>query len=115
VVTPAGKPWPVPTALAHAGGSFSGTISADGRRLSWKISYTKLNHQNPVIADVHIGKPGQFGPVLVRLCGPCKQGQTGVAKLKTGYGRELTTGDHWVTLITGQYPNGVVRGQIKAR
>jgi hypothetical protein len=115
VVTPAGKPWGVPGALAHANGSFTGTISADKRQLRWQISYAKLNHENPVIADVHIGKAGHFGPILLRLCGPCRSGQTGVAKLKTGYGRELATGDHWVTLITGQYPNGVVRGQIKVR
>ena len=60
-----------------------------------------------------IGKPGKFGPILMRVCGPCKRGQSGVIKLKSGYAARLATSDQWVTLITEKYPNGVVRGQVK--
>jgi hypothetical protein len=115
VVTPANKAWHVPAALDHAHGSLSAALSADGRKLSWKLSYANLGERVLVIADIHTGKSGRFGPILVRLCGPCRTGQTGVAKLKPGALGTFKFGDTWATLITDKYPNGAVRGQIRSR
>jgi hypothetical protein len=115
VVTPSGKPWKVPSRLAHATGSFTGTLSSDGRRLSWRIAFSRLGSPRLVIADVHAGGKGQFGPVVVRLCAPCRGGQRGVTRLKAGVAQQLVRGRHFITLITDRYPNGVVRGQLLAR
>ena len=114
VVTPTNKPAAFPPALKGAQGTFTGTTSADGKTLKRKISYSKLGSPALVIADIHIGKAGKFGPILMRVCGPCKPGQSGVTKLKAGYAARLVSSDQWLTLITEKYPNGVVRGQIKA-
>ena len=115
VVTPRNKPWRVPVAAASARASFSGTLSADRRRMSWRIRYSGLGRPATVIADIHVGKPGRFGAVLVRLCTACKSGQSGTKRLKASVATQLEVGNSWVTLITPRYPNGVVRGQIRAR
>jgi len=103
--------------VAHAAGSFTGTLSSSGASsaLTWRIAYTKLDHPSLVIADIHYGKPGKFGPVIVRLCAPCKPGQHGITKVKGTWVPAIQAGDAFITLITGQNPNGEIRGQIKAR
>jgi len=79
------------------------------------VSYSNLGSTALVIADIHTGKSGRFGPILIRLCGPCKPGQSGVKTLKSGALATLKSGNTWATLITDKYPNGVVRGQIHGR
>ncbi len=112
VVTIRNRPWRFPTALANARGSLTATLDTERRTLTWRIQYSGL--RNPlVIADVHIGKPGRFGPILVRLCAECKSGQRGVKKLKGDDPAKFLATNTWLTLITGKYPNGVIRGQIK--
>jgi hypothetical protein len=111
VVTPRGKPFAVPASLAHATGALSATLSADNK-LSWHISFAKLGSPRLVVADIHVGPPKKFGPVLLRLCESCKSGQNGVLKLKASDARQLIIGKQWLTLITEKYPNGAVRGQI---
>ncbi len=113
VVTPQGKPWAVPAAVKNARGSFSGRLAADGRTLTWKITYSRV--PGSVIADVHIGKAGKFGAILGRLCSGCKSGQRGKLKLKRNYASQFRLKNTWVTLITPRYPNGVVRGQISTK
>jgi hypothetical protein len=110
VVTPRNKPWTPPAAVAQARGSFTGTLT--GRSLSWKITYAGVGSSPLRIADVHYGKPGQFGAIIVRLCGPCTSGQRGTKKLTAAGLHAIVTGTAWVTVITGTYPNGVIRGQI---
>jgi hypothetical protein len=114
VVTPQGKPIVVPASLAHATGSFSGTVNSD-KELSWHLSYEKLGKPELVVADIHSGPAKQFGPVLVRLCSSCKPDQSGVLKLKPDVAQQLGSGDHWVTLVTEKYPNGALRGQIAVK
>ena len=112
VVTPRNRPWRVPSAVSDARGTFSATLR--GGELAWRINYTGLPNEPLVIADIHVGKPGDFGPVAVRLCDDCRSGQHGTKRL-TRRELELLRSDSWVTLITGDYPNGVVRGQISTR
>jgi hypothetical protein len=112
VVGPSGKAWVVPASLSAASGSLSATLSADGRRLSWRIAYAGLGSPRLVIADVHVGAAGRFGPDLVRLCGPCASGQRGVSRLTAAAAQKLVRDRDFVTLITDRYPNGVVRGQL---
>jgi len=115
VVTPKNKRWVPPKAVANARGTFFATLGgANGRTLRWRITYTGVGASPLQIADVHYGAPGKFGPILFRLCGPCRSGQTGTKKITPAAVRTLKSGQAWVTVITGKYPNGVIRGQIKA-
>jgi hypothetical protein len=98
-----------------AKGSFTATLTNTGTnsKLAWRITYKKLDNPALVIADIHYGKPGRFGPIIVRLCGPCKSGQKGVAKVKGAWVPAIRSGSAFITLITGENPNGEIRGQIK--
>lgn len=115
VVTPQNKRWRVPAAVRHAHGSFTGKIVVSGRRrtLRWRISYSRVGSNPLKIADIHYGKRGKFGPVIKRLCGPCESGQSGKKKLSAWGARSIKGGNAWITIITGKYRNGVIRGQIK--
>jgi hypothetical protein len=101
--------------VAHASGTFTGTLTSSGSRwsMSWRITYARLDHPKLVIADIHYGKPGHFGPIVVRLCGPCKSGQHGVVKVKARRIDGIKAGNTFLTLITNRNPNGEIRGQIK--
>jgi CHRD domain len=103
--------------VAHATGLFVGTLSQSGPRwkLAWRISYRKLDHPVIVIADIHRGKPGKFGPILARLCGPCRSGAHGVKVVKASDVPVIKSGRAFITLITARNPNGEVRGQIVVR
>ena len=103
--------------VARATGTFTGTLVGTGSRwkLSWKITYSRLDNPSIVIADIHYGKRGKFGPIIVRLCGPCKSGQHGVRKVKGSWVPAIKAGNSFITLITGKNPNGEIRGQIRAR
>jgi CHRD domain-containing protein len=102
--------------VARARGTLKATLSGSGARwkLSWKMTYRKLDHPRLVIADIHYGKPRKFGPVIVRLCGPCKSGQHGRKKVSSLWVDAIERGNSFITLITGKNPNGEIRGQIKA-
>jgi CHRD domain-containing protein len=115
VVTPGGRPRTVPPALVRARGRLTARLAANGRTLSWTVSYANLGASRLVVADVHAGAAGRFGPITVRLCGPCADGQRGVARLGRAAARALATGPQVVTLATDRYPNGAVRGQLRTR
>jgi CHRD domain len=101
--------------VEDATGRFVGSLARDGSQwwLAWRITYSNLDNPSVVIADIHRGKPGKFGPILVRLCGPCTSGAHGVKRLKATDVPAIKSGGAFITLITGQNPNGEVRGQIK--
>jgi hypothetical protein len=104
--------------VARATGRFTGILTGSGSRskLSWTITYSKLDDPRIVIADIHYGKPGHFGPVIVRLCGPCKaRQQQGIVMVKSSWVPAIKSGSAFITLITGKNPNGEIRGQIKRR
>jgi hypothetical protein len=115
VITPANKPWRPPASVRDARGTFTGTLTIAGRtrKLAWRITYRDIGPSTLEIADVHLGRHGRFGQILVRLCGPCRSGQNGTKRLSATVAKEIKTGNAWVTVITSKYPNGVIRGQIK--
>ena len=112
VVTPADKPWTPPANLSSASGTFGASLDGTTGRLSWRLAYDGLGKPALPIADIHLGKRGRFGAVLVRLCGPCMPNDSGVVKVTPSQATQLVSGDSWVTLITEKYPNGAIRGQI---
>ena len=67
-----------------------------------------------MIADIHYGTSGRFGPLLVRLCGPCTSGARGTTAVTATTARLMRSGAAFITLITGKNPNGEIRGQIVA-
>lgn len=104
--------------VARASGTFTGTLTGRGStwKLTWKITYRNLDHPRIVVADIHYGKRGKFGPIIVRVCGPCKKSpQQGVVKVKGTWVPAIKAGNAFITLITGRNPNGEIRGQIRAR
>jgi CHRD domain len=114
VITPKNRPWTLPSGVANARGTFTATLSGSGgRELSWRLRYSGLGSSSLEIADVHYGPAKKFGPILFRLCGPCKSGQHGAKRLTKFQVGEIKAGMAWVTVITGKYPNGVIRGQIQ--
>jgi len=112
VVTPKNRPWKAPASVAQAKGTFSGTLNATTRKLTWRITYAGVG-QGATYVDVHIGKPGRFGLIIVRLCKQCRSGQSGVTRVRRAYVDQSLSANSWVTVITTTYPNGVIRGQIK--
>ena len=100
--------------VKNAQGNFTGTLtqSHGGWKLAWKITYKDLANPVVVIADVHKGKPGHFGPILVRLCAQCHTGQGGVKRVTPEAAKTMQSGGAFITLITGKNPNGEIRGQI---
>lgn len=113
VVSPAGQRWQVPPSVRAARGTLIATLGADGRTLSWRLTYAKV--PGSVIADIHIGRPGHFGAVLGRLCEACRSGQKGHLKLTRNAAGQVRLDNTWVALITPKYPNGIVRGQLTKR
>ena len=85
------------------------------KKLSWHLTYSGLGTPSVVIADVHYGKVGQFGALLVRLCAPCRTVHpSGTVTVSASEGATILSGASWVTLLTSSYPDGAIRGQIAA-
>jgi hypothetical protein len=114
VVTVTNKRWAVPAAYAKATGTFTGKFNESTGALTWKVTFSALAHSKLRIVDIHYGAARQFGAFLARACAGCRSGQSGTVKLKASARTAIASGKAWVTVITEQYPNGVIRGQIKA-
>jgi hypothetical protein len=89
------------------------TASVSGRRVSWKLTFSGLSGR-AAASHIHKGKAGVSGPVVVPLCGPCKSGQKGTAKVSAAVAKKLTSGEFYVNVHTAKNPNGEIRGQIAA-
>ena len=114
VVTPKNRRWKPPAALADAGGTFSGNLDTASRKLRWRVSFAGIGGGS-AYAEIHIGRPGRFGGIIVRLCSSCKAAQTGVATIRRPFLDQFALKNTWVTVLTTKYPLGVIRGQIRAR
>ena len=114
VVTPKNRSWKAPASVARAKGTFAGTLNSTTRKLIWRITYTGLR-RGATYVDLHIGKPGRFGPIIVRLCKQCKSGESGVTRVRRVFVDQIASANSWVTVLTTAYPNGVIRGQIRLR
>jgi CHRD domain-containing protein len=105
---------PKPKGASGASGSFSGKYveHASSATLTWKLSFTGMT--GPVLqAHIHMGKPGVSGNVIVPLCGPCKNGMTGSAKISESVIKTLEAGKAYVNVHTKRNPAGEIRGQVK--
>jgi CHRD domain len=104
---------PRPKAPAGAGGSFvARTVeSKTAKTFTWKLSFHGLSGA-AVAAHVHLGKRGVPGAVLISLCGPCKNGQTGKIKIAGAAEEAMEKGKAYVNVHTAKNGGGEIRGQI---
>jgi len=102
VPNPRGEP-------VRAGGEFEAKLT--GTKLTWKLTFEHLSG-SAVAAPIHSGAKRKAGPVIVPLCGPCKSGQSGSAKVSAAVAKALQGGGTYVNVHTSKNPNGEIRGQI---
>ncbi|MHB8641691.1 MAG: CHRD domain-containing protein [Gaiellaceae bacterium] len=100
--------------VAAASGAFSGKYVEKGKgaTLTWKLSFAHLSG-SALQAHIHQAKRGVAGNVIVALCAPCKNGQTGTSKITAAVIKALERGDAYVNVHTAKNPAGEIRGQIK--
>ena len=105
-----------PKNTSKATGSFTGTVVEKGesKTLKWKLTFKGLSGAAQA-AHVHLGKKGVSGPVGVPLCGPCKSGAHGTAKITEKIVSALEHHKAYANVHTAKYPNGEIRGQISVK
>jgi CHRD domain len=94
---------------AAASGGFHATLT--GKKLRWTLTFSKLTGP-ATAAHIHMGAMGKAGNVVVPLCGPCKNGQSGTATLTAAV--LAAAGKHllYVNVHTAKNPGGEIRGQV---
>ena len=95
-------------------GAFSGKYveAGKGATLKWKLTFAHLS--GPALqAHIHQAKRGVAGNVIVALCAPCKNGQTGTSKISAAVIKALEGGNAYVNVHTAKNPAGEIRGQVK--
>ena len=107
------KPRGVPSG---ARGSLSLTLSdrSGTYTATWKLSFRNLSGKAGA-AHVHKGKVGKAGLVLLSLCGPCKPGAHGSAKVSAVVVAALRSGSAYVNVHTAKNPSGEIRGSVRKR
>jgi hypothetical protein len=110
----AGQEVPHPKAPAGAAGTFTAKSTESGSTTTfrWTLKFHGLSGK-AMAAHVHLGKKGKAGAVLVPLCGPCKNGQTGTVTIKGTVEESLEKGLTYVNVHTAKNAAGEIRGQIK--
>lgn len=106
---------PKPTgARTGAGGTFTVplTESSGSYSIAWTLTFKNLTGRAQA-AHIHKGKPGKAGPVLVTLCGPCKSGRKGKARISKTIASAMKAGTAYVNVHTAKNPAGEIRGQIR--
>jgi hypothetical protein len=104
---------PKPRATAAARGAFAAGMirSGAGGSLSWRLTFQGLSGK-ATAAHVHLAKRGKAGAVAVSLCGPCRSGARGTAKLNAKTVTALLAGAAYVNVHTAKNPAGEIRGQV---
>jgi Cu/Zn superoxide dismutase len=105
---------PRPKGALTAKGTFTASYveNSTGAVLTWTLNYSRLTG-NALAAHIHKGKKGVAGAVIVPLCGPCKNGQKGTAKISKAVISALESGGAYVNVHTKKNQAGEIRGQIK--
>jgi hypothetical protein len=110
-----GKEVPKPTGVrAGAGGRFVATLvrRGTGGTMAWRLTFHDLTGR-ATAAHIHLARPGRSGNVAVPLCGPCRSGVRGKAKVNARTVRALLAGRAYANVHTVKNPGGEIRGQIK--
>lgn len=104
---------PKPQAAAAARGTFAAGLvrNGAGTSLSWRLTFQGLSGKARA-SHVHLGRRGKAGAVAVSLCGPCRSGVRGTAKLNAKTVTALLAGGAYVNVHTAKNPAGEIRGQV---
>ncbi|HET9242678.1 MAG TPA: CHRD domain-containing protein [Gaiella sp.] len=104
---------PRPNAPARAAGVFTAKVTeSQGRAtIRWTLTFRRLSGA-AVAAHIHRGGAGVAGPVVVALCGPCRNGQNGRRVVDDELANRLRTG-FYVNVHTAKNPAGEIRGQLR--
>lgn len=104
---------PKPRAPAGARGAFAGVLirTSTGGRLSWRLSFQRLSGA-AAASHVHLGRRGKAGAVAAALCGPCRSGARGTARLNAKAVAALLGGGAYVNVHTARNKAGEIRGQV---
>jgi hypothetical protein len=105
---------PAAKGATGASGAFALWLEHNGSKYtaSWKLTFSGLTGK-AAAAHIHMGKPGQSGPVAVPLCGPCRSGQSGKATVSAAVVAAIKKGTAYVNVHTAKNPGGEIRGQIR--
>ena len=123
----------VPSVISNGTGTFSATLSSDGKSINYTLSYSHLS-STVHFAHIHVGQAFANGGVIVFLCGgggkpECPAEGTVKGTLTAvdvmAIAGQLTTGGNFNDLIfalrsgvayvnvhTTNFPAGEIRGQI---
>ena len=85
--------------------------NAKGGVMKWQLTFTGLTGR-ATAADIHLGKRGVAGPVIVPLCGPCQSGQSSMTAIAKDTIAALLSGRAYVNVHTKRNAGGEIRGQI---
>ena len=117
----------VPPVKTHAKGKFRSHHNEC--LLKYKLTVEKIKKVTD--AHIHLGRPGENGPIVVTLFRPCKptgevDGLLAKGKITAKDLRgplkgkslkhlhhEIKRGNAYVNVHTERYPNGLIRGQLK--
>ena len=104
---------PRPRATAAARGTFAAGLvrGRTGGTLSWRLTFQGLSGK-ATASHVHLGQRGKAGAVAVSLCGPCRSGARGTARLNARTVTALLAGGAYANVHTAKNPAGEIRGQI---
>ena len=104
---------PKPRAGAGARGTFAAGLvrSGAGGSLSWRLTFQGLSG-GASASHIHLAKRGKAGAVAVPLCGPCRSGARGTARLNAKTVTALLGGGAYVNVHTARNAAGEIRGQI---
>jgi hypothetical protein len=92
-----------------AHGLFQGPLN--GHKLKWRLTFAKLT--GPAVqAHIHKGAKGKPGGIVVALCAPCKNGQTGTSTISSALMKDFSKHLLYVNVHTAKNPNGEIRGQL---
>ena len=96
-----------------AQGTFTAALvrSGAGGTLSWKLTFQTLSGK-ATASHIHVGARGRAGGVKVSLCGPCRTGSRGSARVDAKTISALLAGTAYVNVHTARNAAGEIRGQI---
>lgn len=100
-------------ARAGAQGTFAAALvrSPSGGTFSWRLTFKGLTGK-ATASHIHVGARGRAGAVRVALCGPCRSGARGSAKVNARTAAALLGGGTYVNVHTARNAAGEIRGQI---
>jgi hypothetical protein len=98
---------------ASAKGTFTAAVvrSGTGGKLSWRLTFRGLTGK-ATASHIHLGARGRPGAVRVSLCGPCRSGIRGSARIDAKTLNAILAGKTYVNVHTTRNAAGEIRGQI---